>query len=245
MEKIGNVEPKCPYCGFNLDKKPTQKKKCPNCGKNMFVRTRPDDRERVLVTEEQVLVIEAQWAKLSEQRLLEYEQREREKLESNPEYKQEKDKLTKQWGKEPAVNDVLWSLANEHLLQHARNGDWGLYTNAKLDIARILENENKPERALQVYLEICYLDINGPSNTGGVTDATLLKKYPPFDIKDGYFAPAIVESVKNLAGDLGIQNNQIKEMFSKIAETNHINLKLPVPPAKAWDLLHRELERLK
>lgn len=109
-------------------------------------------------------------------------------------------------------------------------------------MARILENENKPERALQVYLEICYLDINGPSNTGCMTDANLLKKYPPFDAKEGIFAPAIVETVKKLAGELDIQNDQIEEMFSKVAETNHINLRLPVPPTKAWDLLYQELQ---
>jgi len=42
----------CPYCNAQLDSMPTRKKKCPSCGKFILVRTRPSDRQRVLVTEE-------------------------------------------------------------------------------------------------------------------------------------------------------------------------------------------------
>lgn len=241
MIKIGNVEPNCPHCGVLLEKKPTQKKKCPNCRENIFIRTRPDDREKVLVTEEQAFEIDAQWKRLSEQRLIEYEKKEREKLESNSEYKEEKDKLFKQWKREPKPNDVLWSLANKHLLQHAQNGDWGLYTSTKLDMAKILVLENQLERALQVYLEICYLDINGPSNLSGMSDPDFLKRFPAFNVKHGDFAPAIIERVKKLATELGMQYAQIGEIFLKVAETEHVNLELPVPPIEAWYLLYGAL----
>lgn len=43
---------KCPYCNAPLNPVPQRKKKCPSCGKFIFVRTRPSDRQRVLVTEE-------------------------------------------------------------------------------------------------------------------------------------------------------------------------------------------------
>jgi DNA-directed RNA polymerase subunit RPC12/RpoP len=60
LQKIGDVEPKCPYCGHTLEKKPVRKKKCPSCGNFIFVRTRPSDRQKVLVTEQQAAQIERQ-----------------------------------------------------------------------------------------------------------------------------------------------------------------------------------------
>ena len=60
-DNIGNTDPKSPYCNHILDKKPAQKKKCPNCGNYMYVRTRPSDREKILVTETQIPLVERRW----------------------------------------------------------------------------------------------------------------------------------------------------------------------------------------
>ena len=40
----------CPNCHKALSKIPSAKTKCPHCGENMFVRTRPKDNARVVVT---------------------------------------------------------------------------------------------------------------------------------------------------------------------------------------------------
>jgi hypothetical protein len=234
LPKIGITEPQCPYCRIILEKMPARKTKCPACGKYFFVRTRPEDRKKVLVTEEQVPQIERQWE-------IYYQQQEFEKSVNKSEYKKEKAKLSKIQGREPSAYDVLWSLANQHLIQHAKRGDWGLYRNTKFEMARILQLEDETIRALQVYLEICYLDLNGPSNTGGTTDPALLREYPPFELKYASLAPGIVDYVVKLSEKLGLQQEEIKKLFFETAEINYKNLKLPVKPAKAWDLLKKEL----
>jgi predicted RNA-binding Zn-ribbon protein involved in translation (DUF1610 family) len=61
LKAIGNVDPICPCCNIRLDKKPTNKKKCPNCGSIIYVRIRPHDREKVLVSETQAKQIKRQW----------------------------------------------------------------------------------------------------------------------------------------------------------------------------------------
>jgi DNA-directed RNA polymerase subunit RPC12/RpoP len=48
---IGNIKPICPYCSCILEIKPTRKKKCPHCEQNIIVKTRPIDRESVLIKE--------------------------------------------------------------------------------------------------------------------------------------------------------------------------------------------------
>lgn len=63
FEPIGNVKPLCPYCNFYLEKMPARKKACPNCKEFIFVRTRPYDRKKVLVTDKQVEEIQEQYSK--------------------------------------------------------------------------------------------------------------------------------------------------------------------------------------
>jgi hypothetical protein len=60
-EKLGNTEPVCPYCAKPLDKMPRRKTKCPFCANYMYVRTRPSDKKRVVVTEQDAVKIEKQW----------------------------------------------------------------------------------------------------------------------------------------------------------------------------------------
>lgn len=45
--------PNCPYCGAELEKKPKRKQTCQACGKDMYVRTVPGTKTRLLLTEEQ------------------------------------------------------------------------------------------------------------------------------------------------------------------------------------------------
>jgi len=65
LKEIGFVDAVCPYCSSALEKKPGRKKKCPDCANFIYVRTRPIDGERVLVTEAQAAEIERQWEIMS------------------------------------------------------------------------------------------------------------------------------------------------------------------------------------
>lgn len=60
-ERLGNTEPVCPYCVKPLDKMPGRKTKCPFCANYMYVRTRPADKKRVVVTEQDAAKIDEQW----------------------------------------------------------------------------------------------------------------------------------------------------------------------------------------
>jgi hypothetical protein len=55
-------KPECPYCHRVLAKVPGAKTRCPNCGEFMFVRPRPLDRARVVVTKADADVIEEDWS---------------------------------------------------------------------------------------------------------------------------------------------------------------------------------------
>jgi DNA-directed RNA polymerase subunit M/transcription elongation factor TFIIS len=59
---VGNTDAVCPHCNHAMEKMPGRKKKCPHCGEFMYVRTRPGDGLRVLVTKSQAEQIEEQWS---------------------------------------------------------------------------------------------------------------------------------------------------------------------------------------
>jgi ssDNA-binding Zn-finger/Zn-ribbon topoisomerase 1 len=94
--EIGNLEAICPYCGEPLKKKPGRKKKCPHCGNYVYVRKRPRDGERVLVTVAQMKIID-DLHPLPEEERREYEKK----------YTEAETALTKQFGFTPAASDVL------------------------------------------------------------------------------------------------------------------------------------------
>src|SRR2546428_838802 len=115
---IGTTDLTCPYCSKTLDKMPGRKKKCPHCGNFMYVRTHPVDRQRVLVTERGAHDIDEQWAAIhAKQRVM--------RFVDEAEFGKEKEALYARFGREPSDQDVLWSIYNKHLIEHAKMSNWG------------------------------------------------------------------------------------------------------------------------
>jgi DNA-directed RNA polymerase subunit RPC12/RpoP len=63
LSDIGRLDSVCPHCGEHLERRPERKAACPHCGEWIFVRTRPLDRQRVLLTEPETSKVEAEWAR--------------------------------------------------------------------------------------------------------------------------------------------------------------------------------------
>ena len=61
LSEIGRLDNACPYCGEPLVKRPERKTRCPHCRSTIFVRMRPFDSQRVLLTAQETGLIEAEW----------------------------------------------------------------------------------------------------------------------------------------------------------------------------------------
>ncbi len=233
LKPVGNVDAVCPHCNNPLDKKPGRKKKCPHCGEFIFVRTRPSDEKRVLVTEAQAEEIKEQWSIVNGTH--------GEYLAQKKRFSDEKAKLAKRFGREPSKNDIKWSLLNKDLIDHANNGNWGLYRNAKCEMAEILRKESRKLPALELYLEVLYIDVNGPRNTGGIRDTDLLKEFPTFNKKDAFLAPGVLSRAAAIIQKLELDEKGAKSIFYEIAERNFTNLQLLVTPDEGWRKIKKEL----
>lgn len=233
LTPVGNIDAICPYCQRSLDKKPGGKKKCPGCEQFIYVRTRPIDRQKVLLTEAQAQLVEEQWA-IVDGTHEEYVKR-RQLAEK------EKTKLMERFGRAPSKNDLKWALLNKEIVEHARKENWGFYRNARFQMAEILRKESKLKAALSMYLWVCYLDLNGPDNAEGRKEFGLLDKFPPFSVKRAFSAPGIIGHVEKLVAQLNLGQEETQKLFFEMADREYQALKLPLSPVQAWEKLKQEL----
>lgn len=233
LPKIGVSDPVCPYCSGVLDKKPAKKKKCPHCGKFIYVRTRPQDQVKVLVTDQQAELIEEQWSIVNGTH--------DEYLAGKQRIEAERSRLAKQFGKEPSENDVKWGLLGKEVIEHVMNGNWGLYRNTRFQMAEVLRKESKLKQALSMYCWVCYLDLNGPRNTSGLKDPELLREFPPFSPNEAFLAPGIISRMVRLIENLNLSQEHVSSIFLEAAGHDHNGLKLPVQPEDAWLSVKKEL----
>lgn len=224
----------CPYCNGVLDKVPGAKTKCPCCKKFIFVRTRPQDEVRVVVTAEDADKIDEEW------RIINGTQEAF--LDNQRKFDDRREILRKKLGgKNPARKDVQWSLFNESLMEHLKNGEMGLYRNVKLDMAQTLKKEGKLKEALKTYLGICYLDLNGPMNDvvkdeqGNIIEVNLFN--PDF----GDLVPGIVKEIKRIVEKEGLEKNKIKEIYFELNSKIKKSTKAPLDLEDCFKKIEKEI----
>lgn len=222
----------CPYCEKKLDKVPGSKTKCPHCGKYMYVRTRPKDNAKVVVTELDARQIEEDWSIVNGTH-----------DEYIAEQKKVNDKtalLRKRFGEEPSTGDVNWGIMNDNLSEHAINGNWGFYRNTRLEMAELLKKEQKLKHSLQAYLEVCYLDFNGPNNIGRNNGLDIgIKSFEPKYFTS--FAPGLIKIILKIISNIGISEAEIKKDFIEHNLKIQNALKLPISPEECWSRLQKEI----
>lgn len=236
---IGRTDAACPYCERTLSKRPSRKARCPHCDNFIYVRTRPNDRKRVLVTEAEAAQIVAQWELARETPSLEsFKER---NADEKGAFERERAALAAKFGGPPSDRDVRWSLLNKQLIEHSSEGNWGLYRNARLDMADILHADGRLEAALLTYLEVCYLDLNGPRNTGATSSLRVLEKYPPFSPSESFIASGVMRRADSILKKLTLDRAAVHSLFLGHVQQHCTHLDLPLPPERAWPRIEMDL----
>ncbi|MFX1254164.1 MAG: zinc-ribbon domain-containing protein [Promethearchaeota archaeon] len=232
MQPIGNVKPICPYCSRALEKKPVRKKKCPHCKNFIYVRTSPLDKQKVLITESQIELIEEQKAIVNGK----YE----EYLKKKQTLEEEKMTLALKLGREPTETEIKWSRLNKQLIEHMNNGNWGLYRDTRFYMAESLRKRAKLKGALSTYLEVCYLDLNGSMNIG-ITSKSESTLKTPFSVEDAFLAQGVLDRIFKLTKQLKLKRYEVQALFEKVALQLYQSSKPPVSPTQAWKNLEEHL----
>ncbi|MFZ3065655.1 MAG: hypothetical protein WA277_10285 [Nitrospirota bacterium] len=233
MVDIGSTEKNCPYCGIALTKFPGRKTECKACQNYIYVRTRPSDEQRILVKESELVRVEELWAiKNGTHEDFLYERKK---------YDDEKEFLRRKLNREPTDLDIQLSLLQKQLPVHAENGDWGLYRNSKMSIAKLFFKTEKYEAALKEYLEVQFIDLNGPNNAIRMNGVPL-KGYPAFAPDSAFIAPGIVYEIERTLKKLNRDVASIEDEFISYNEILRKALKLPLSAKTAWEKLKRDCE---
>lgn len=198
----------------------------------MYVRTRPEDNARVLVTKEQTDQIEEEWA-IATGRHDAYiaEKALRAKIRSQQ---------RETFKKEPPESDVEWAYLNECRLQAGLENNWGLYRNFTFKMGEQLSRERRFKGALQHYLDVCYLDLNGPQNLG-TRDPQWLRICPPFEPKTGFLAPGVISLIEDIMVKIDWDKEDVKRHFLEHNTRIGAGLKCPLAPEKCWPSIDEAL----
>lgn len=209
---------------------PGRKKKCPECNNYIYVRTCPNSACKILIREDEIDLVEEQWAIKNGVH--------DEFLADKKRIEDERKRLTNLNGRPPSEFDLQWSLLNQDIIKHSQNANWGLYRNTRFEMGELLSREGKDKQALETYLWVCYLDLNGPNNNESIKDdPELLKEYPHFSKEVAFLAPGVIQRILSLTEKLKLSPNDVRKLFIEVGKRE----KLPITPNKAWIELEAEL----
>ncbi|MES2255139.1 MAG: hypothetical protein V4559_08870 [Pseudomonadota bacterium] len=228
MNDIGRLDNYCPYCGIELKKRPVRRTACKHCLHDIFVRTRPLDKMRVLLTEQEAKIVEGQWARFKHVTIRVFV--------DQAEFEKQRASLTKSLGRAPTSSEITWPALAQEAAAHAAKRNWGLYRNTHLSMAAFLEEEGKRDEAFDQYLEVCVVDLNGPRNTGGYS----VPEYPDFSPNLAFLAPAVISKVGELILLLKLDEHELRDRFFGIAERLGEKLSLPFSLVAGWTTLSSE-----
>lgn len=173
----------CPNCSEKLEKIPGAKTKCPHCGKYMFVRTRPKDNIRVVVTEIEADRIDEEWSIINNvhssfiakkeiyaKEQLPWKRGEKtivnEFLEATYQCEISEEELYQRRQKSININNAIWSLCNQYLLKNQKECNFDNIISLYLVLERIRVSEDKNANTIvrkRMHFELLRLKESGMS----------------------------------------------------------------------------------
>lgn len=234
---IGRLEGVCPHCRAELPAWPTRSGPCADCGAEILVRSRPLDRERVLVTEAEAEALEMQW-ELHRERgggsplrpLLNEEELEAERVQ-----------LCVRFGREPSQFDVASSLISHRAFEHMRRMELASYRDFGLARAALLDQQGRAQEALAGYLGVCFLDLNGARNPPqhGPDGAPVrsVDAANGFSPDNAFLAPPVIARCIQIIATLDRDEDEVRGCFTAFAERHYQTLRAPRRPHEIWPQL--------
>ncbi|MET3657892.1 SAP domain-containing protein [Sporosarcina psychrophila] len=110
--------------------------------------------------------------------------------------------------------DIAWQQLNLTSMNHAKNGDWGLYRNDRLGMSTVLILENKLSEALGLLFEVCYYDLSGLSNNFNLDFIGVIEDYFfPYEDSNHTLAPGIITKIQDIQDKLAISEKEFEEFY--------------------------------
>jgi len=231
---IGRLEGVCPHCRAELPAWPARSGPCARCGGEILVRSRPLDRERVLVTEAEAQALEDQWALYRERGGCSPLR----PLLNEDELEAERAQLRIRLGREPSAFEVAASLISHRAFEHMRRLELGGFRDFGLARASLLDQQGRAEEALAGYLGVCFLDLNGARNPPrqGADGATVRSADAAngFAPDQAFLAPPVIARCVQIIAALDHDEDAVRACFNAFIERHYRTLRAPRRPHEVW-----------
>lgn len=107
--------------------------------------------------------------------------------------------------------------------EYLSNGAWGLYRNARLNLARVALTENNFETALEFLYEVCYLDLSGLSNNFNLEFIDIYEEYFfPYEKSNHTIAPGVIKLLIKTKMKLKLNDNKLLESLLSFLDEYHL-----------------------
>ncbi len=220
--------PICPYCRARVAKVPKYKAICNRCGQTYYVRARPGESHPALVTARQAAAVDENRATQPRWKQL-------------PTPAEAAEERSFNWFWAHSTAESQWRQQKRMLALHAREGNWLLYRNTRFDMAEVRRRQVRLREALDIYLEVWYLDLNGPQDSWGVVESRRLYETTAFQPSRGLTTPVVARWTNRLGVRLDVDRQGMERLFGEIATRLYRTLELPLTPREAWRALEPEL----
>ncbi len=234
--------PVCPSCRAPLNGTPHNGEHCPKCGSRYYLRRKPNSPIVYLLSHAQAAAFDANAARLappaaSQSRPPQPVAR----PPAAPPGRLDGDRRRFNWVWTHGTAEGQWRQLKRNLTLHGRDGNWLLYRNARFEMAEVRRNQDRLRDALEIYLEVWYLDLNGPHDCWGISGVRRLYEDAPFQPADGMTTPLVARWAIRLAERLFLDSTQVERLFMEIATRLYQAMNLPRTPRDAWLIARRDV----
>lgn len=128
--------------------------------------------------------------------------------------------------------DYIWGKFNQCSMEYASKGQWGLYRNARFNMAEFLFDESRYVDSFAMYGEVCFYDVNG------------MDVYIDYDDPSDLMIEGILMRMKKAAKEAGLTEEQMREILKKRVE-NCQPIKRRVPQGQMTELILKKMDNIK
>lgn len=239
--------PVCPSCRAPITGIPRNGDLCAKCGSRYYLRRKPNSPTAFLLSAAQAAAFDANAPRSTQQAAgpvgpgqpaAPAPASQGPASTRNP---LDGDKRRFNWVWVHGTAEGQWRQLKRNLTLHARDGNWLLYRNARFEMAEVRRKQDRLLEALELYLEVWYLDLNGPRDCWGVSGVRRLYEDAPFQPADGMTTPLVARWVIRIAERLFLDAPRLERQFTEIATRLYQSMNLPLTPREAWTIARRDV----
>ncbi|PKL60544.1 MAG: hypothetical protein CVV33_02115, partial [Methanomicrobiales archaeon HGW-Methanomicrobiales-4] len=201
--------------------------------------SRPFDRRKVLLNEEEMDILEREWGEFNK-----HQQLTRiisSIIPDNSDFvlTTTSEHLKSTLQRDPTIVEILWEINSQKAQENLEKGMFEQYRYSTLFFADIMTYDSRDIDAMGFLLQVIYLDINGVSNSGNV------KSRKPFNQKSVGKAVDLLTEVRVIKTKLNLTIDAVEKEFLMSAEKVCSVFKPvipPVPPQEVWAQITKSID---